>query len=812
MLDADSQRLISQNPIGNGLDEYRALFRSRCEAQGLEAASEAFHELSDDGRTPLMRSETWFMLIVISLIVLKELLIKLLVSLIALPAALSLCPRSSEILAASLSRLLPSIIAGSDPDRLIPLLRTALDSDDGALWESAIKSVQEFTPPPQPAAPQQTPSNINSGSLVNTSELRKDMDHVLNQELSNIHVNVPNFRSSYFCIDSLDRIARSVLERCRQGDDPIFSNGWTGWPQIPEEQHVLSWFSHINEKLIRLAKDVDPTLPLQRPPKLRTKSNQPIEGSIATRMMDIGYVGYIDEDDADLKYHWSHVMVVGELKKSPTLDNRSGSWLDLARYAREVFAAQDNRRFVLGFTLCGSLMRLWAFDRLGGIASERFDVNQDPLEFVSVVIGFLLMNNEQLGYDPTILKSGNRQYIEIQRDGQTEKLFLEQVIFRQACIVGRATTCWKAYREGDKKTFVVKDSWQYPERHEEGLMLREADAKGVENIAKYHHHEVVRVGGIVDDINSSVRKGLDLTAAVVSSAADSEQSSPANSAMVSNSGHAISGQRETPADRNRTSRSSNVPSRKRLLPQVESRVHPRKRRSPMSTTTSRKDESGNRIHRRVVIQSYGKRIYKASSKAALLAGLEGCINGHESLYRRAGLLHRDISINNLMVNEEEEDPSRRAFLIDLDLAIEERRTAASGAKGKTGTRAFMAIGVLYGEQHSYIHDLESFFWVLYWICVHYDGPGLSIGTTDYERWNYMNDDQLATYKTGFISDERRFLQRAETHFTAYYRPLIPWVNRLRRAVFPNGKPREARDEGLYAVMKGILREARISLE
>jgi hypothetical protein len=53
------------------------------------------------------------------------------------------------------------------------------------------------------------------------------------------------------------------------------------------------------------------------------------------------------------------------------------------------------------------------------------------------------------------------------------------------------------------------------------------------------------------------------------------------------------------------------------------------------------------------------------------------------------------------------------FLIDLDLAVKEQRISASGAKGKTGTRAFMAIGTLLGEQHSFMHDLESFFWVLF---------------------------------------------------------------------------------------------------
>jgi hypothetical protein len=68
-----------------------------------------------------------------------------------------------------------------------------------------------------------------------------------------------------------------------------------------------------------------------------------------------------------------------------------------------VLAAQDSGRFVLGFTLCGSLMRLWTFDRLGGIASEQFDINKDGLQFVSAVLGFLWMNEEKLGFDLTII-------------------------------------------------------------------------------------------------------------------------------------------------------------------------------------------------------------------------------------------------------------------------------------------------------------------------------------------------------------------------------------------------------------------------
>jgi hypothetical protein len=86
------------------------------------------------------------------------------------------------------------------------------------------------------------------------------------------------------------------------------------------------------------------------------------------------------------------------------------------------------------------------------------------------------------------------------------------------------------------------------------------------------------------------------------------------------------------------------------------------------------------------------------------------------------MLQSDISIGNLMMNEDDNNPSWRSFLIDLDLAVKEQREESSGARAKIGPRAFMAIGVLYGERHSFMHDLESFFWVLFWICIHYSGP------------------------------------------------------------------------------------------
>ncbi len=171
------------------------------------------------------------------------------------------------------------------------------------------------------------------------------------------------------------------------------------------------------------------------------------------------------------------------------------------------------------------------------------------------------------------------------------------------------------------------------------------------------------------------------------------------------------------------------------------------------------------------------------------------------------MLQRDVSIGNLIMNEESENPSWPSFLIDLDLAVEEHREEPSGAQGRTGTRAFMAIGVLYNEKHSFMHDLESFFWVLFWVCIHYNEPGKEGRVTEYDCWNYEDTTKLADLKKGTVSHEGDFLRKAKINFTPYYQKLVPWMNRLRKAVFPNDRRWEEEDRTIYSRMREILREA-----
>ncbi|KAL8383682.1 hypothetical protein RB595_010739 [Gaeumannomyces hyphopodioides] len=390
---ADQSQIISDNPIGNRLARFHALFNSICDEKKVPRTPDALGQLDQEE--------------------LQDLAFLLLQALQSLPVTVQLHSKTRHrTLRSDLQKLISAAASNDFEFNCVePLLRAALaeDPNDALIWDQVYRAIAVAgstpSPQPRPSSLQQTPSVRNSGSCVNSAESRPNIDKVLRSELGSYYINLPRFRETFFGnVTDLEAASEAFWKECTEGSDPLFgSEGWRGWPAKAEEKNVLDWFDGILSKLNAFAKtkNYKRTLTCQRRPL--AQPNKPIKGSIATRKLD---VGLMDDPNAEKnsKCHWSQILVLGELKSNRFADTTFEAGLDLGRHARKVFAAQDTRRFVLGFTLCGFFMRLWEFDRLGAIASNSFDINENGLQFISTIFGFLWMNEEELGFDPTIVK------------------------------------------------------------------------------------------------------------------------------------------------------------------------------------------------------------------------------------------------------------------------------------------------------------------------------------------------------------------------------------------------------------------------
>ncbi|KAF5310261.1 hypothetical protein D9619_010174 [Psilocybe cf. subviscida] len=129
---------------------------------------------------------------------------------------------------------------------------------------------------------------------------------------------------------------------------------------------------------------------------------------------------------------------------------------------------------------------------------------------------------------------------------------------------------------------------------------------------------------------------------------------------------------------------------------------------------------------RILVEAYGKSLEHFNSPMHLLRAFRDAIAGHANMWRE-GILHRDVSINNVLHGIKDAIPGERGKMIDFDMATsitEDTKTTT------VGTRPFQSAMLLVSanKRHSQDHldDLESFLYILLYICCKKDGPGSPI--------------------------------------------------------------------------------------
>ncbi|PHH87414.1 hypothetical protein CDD83_8906 [Cordyceps sp. RAO-2017] len=337
-----------------------------------------------------------------------------------------------------------------------------------------------------------------------------------------------------------------------------------------------------------------------------------------------------------------------------------------------------------------------------------------------------MMNDEELGLDTFTERNGDGPMIQIEQDGTPgrKRLHLESQPFTcQRAIVCRGTACYLTKPPNSEDwSYVAKFSCTPDRRKPEADLLRLAGQKGVEGIAELIGHRRITS---INEMRSSLTftnlysfRGLPKTASTFSH-------SFSRSHLPRTPSHSFS---ELPglsiADK---------PSRKRQSVDVCQKSSKRSRSNSQKSSqrqnevaydveeaqgtsllASNNGPCDNRVFRRLVISPAGRAIHKYEKISELLEALRDAIRAHRSLCPKGNILHRDISENNIIITDRKAT-GHMSMLIDLDLA-KALGSGRSGARCRTGTMKFMAIEVLQGISHTYRHDLESFFYVLLWLC------------------------------------------------------------------------------------------------
>ncbi len=708
-------------------------------------------------------------------------------------------------------------------------------SNDADVWRTVFELIARTSSSTPPTAFEKavfdTPLRSSSASQRGIEQTHDEVDQRILEELTGrVYYDVGGFYERYFEGKVWTNNGRDIYEESRA---QYTEGGWSGWPQPSIQSRFFEWFMKFQDTVLS---------GLRR--RYYTSANKVLRGSEADRKLDI-FLTPADAALPDGEHDWSNVLVIGEHKQNPDEDGSAKTLVQLAGYAREVFGSQPERRFVPGFTICGSMMRLWVFDRSGPYNSVKFDIHKEPERFVKVLAGYAMMSDAELGLNTFIKRDGNGKYIVT----RGVRISLEdKPIASTKAIVCRGTTCYRGRKSDSTEwEYVVKFAWPSDKRQREGELLKLAKERGVTGIAVWFNHEQITIDGDPDSISHFRRDMKFGTPRKLSSKASWVDGSPESSRAysktslrgrsgsgathlmglgigVSSATTSSSGQKRKRDERldggSRLKRSksdgshasgTNVRIKEGELDAIgahsiqetvvdslancrnkwqRNNVDSIQEAGADSLTDCESETYGNRVNYCLVTSPAGRPLYKYQSVRELLEALRDAIGGHRSLLEDGKILHRDVSENNIIITELPAQEAPKGRLIDLDLA-KELDSMPSRARHRTGTMQFMAIEVLEGKGHTYRHDLESFFYVFVWICIRYgyEGTGRQKAgkvvrpkTNILRGWYTGIYTEIARNKVGDMGKNR--FENIIAEFAPKFENLKPLARELRSTLFP----------------------------
>ncbi|KAF9230846.1 hypothetical protein BU15DRAFT_83115 [Melanogaster broomeanus] len=275
-----------------------------------------------------------------------------------------------------------------------------------------------------------------------------------------------------------------ILRRCR--DKRLYdSNLWLNCPKLTAES------THVREKplanffnlVLCQVKQADDAVEYRE--WTAESSTTPLKGGDASRKPDL--ICMLPGRSLD----WRHLATFGEVKNHDGSDTEKASYIEVAGKMGCLLYAQDGRHSAPCIRILGSQIFLTLFDHGGSLSTCGFDIHNSPIDFLCILIGVSMTSLVTLGFDETVKwlssdrngKPGVKQ-LSIEVDGLSYNIEITELIFLSDTLHGRGTTVWGgrlALTSGLGYEAARKRKRRQKRERKNGKCLGEAEGTGTEN-------------------------------------------------------------------------------------------------------------------------------------------------------------------------------------------------------------------------------------------------------------------------------------------------------------------------------------------
>ncbi|KAL5499274.1 hypothetical protein ACEPAH_1792 [Sanghuangporus vaninii] len=385
-------------------------------------------------------------------------------------------------------------------------------------------------------------------------------------------------------------------------------------------------------------------------------------------------------------------------------------------YAVEACLRQ-HRVFYFSVLVIGTRARIFRWDRAGAIVTKAFDYRDHPELLCEFLWRFHLANPVQRGFDPTVSVASQteedlfrnllRKHVALQLgigEDESEKLdndlrqhyekgrVMKIEVYERGrlapdyCLVSVPLTCpksvsghstrayWsvKLTRQNEGMCCFLKDTWRLNEdgMKSEGDIYKELGEAKVENICDVECYGDVPEVCLVDELTEE--RSL------------CDEVNACSDVVMTLSGPKETSERESP-----TSMFD----------------------SESATVSSQRTRTQEFID--AAWAGYSLRTFTGSRE--LFGVAKDALQALDSAYKRCRRVHRDISLDNIILYRSEASDPRRGLLVDWEFSSVVDSSGRAVDDSRSGTWAFMSGDALYdpeGFHHTIKDDLESLFYVV----------------------------------------------------------------------------------------------------